>query len=66
MNLDIIILSEVRKRQTPYDITYIWNLKYDTSERMYKTQTDLQRADMSLPRRRRSQREMEGGSGLAH
>ena len=21
-----------RKRQIPYDITYIWNLKYDTNE----------------------------------
>ena len=66
MNLDIIVLSEVRKRRIPYDITSIWSLKYDTSEHMYKTQTDLQRADMSLPERRRSQGEMEGGSGLAH
>ena len=21
-----------RERQTPYDITYVWNLKYDTNE----------------------------------
>ena len=41
-NLDIIILSEVRKRQIPYGITYIWNLKYDTSELTYKTETDLE------------------------
>ena len=28
MDLEIIILSEViRQRQTPYDITYMWNLK---------------------------------------
>ena len=30
MQLEIIILSEVKsERQIPYDITYIWNLKYD-------------------------------------
>ena len=30
--LGIIILSEVtqRERQMPYDMTYMWNLKYDT------------------------------------
>ena len=27
MNLGIIILSEVRQRQIPNDITYMWNLK---------------------------------------
>ena len=27
MNLEIIILSEVRKRQISYDIAYMWNLK---------------------------------------
>ena len=33
MDLEIIILCEVkseRERQIPYDITYMWNLKYDT------------------------------------
>ena len=29
-------------RQTPYDITYMWNLKYDTNELIYKTETDLE------------------------
>ena len=29
MDLEINILSEVRQRQIPYDITYMWNLKYD-------------------------------------
>ena len=42
MQLEIIILSEVRKRQTPYDITYMWNLKYDTNEPIYETETDSQ------------------------
>ena len=26
----------------PYDITYMWNLKYDTNELIYKTETDSQ------------------------
>ena len=31
-----------RERQTPYDITYMWNLKYDTNELNYKTETDIE------------------------
>ena len=31
-----------RERQIPYDITYMWNLKYDMSELMYETQADSQ------------------------
>ena len=45
MQLEIIILSEVkseRKRQIPYDVTYMWNLKYDTNEPIYKTEIDSQ------------------------
>ena len=26
-----------------YDITYMWNLTYDTNELIYKTETDCQR-----------------------
>ena len=26
MDLEIIILSEIKQRQKPYDITYMWNL----------------------------------------
>ena len=29
-----------RETQIPYDITYTWNLKYDTHELMYETETD--------------------------
>ena len=29
-----------KKRQIPYVITYIWNLKYGTNELRYKTETD--------------------------
>ena len=35
MELETLILSEVkseRERQTPYDITYMWNLIYGTKE----------------------------------
>ena len=28
------------ERQIAYDITYMWNLKYDTNELIYKTETD--------------------------
>ena len=26
-----------RERQIPYDITYIWNISYDTNEHIYET-----------------------------
>ena len=41
-----------RERQIPYDITYMWNLKYDTNEFIYKTEKDSQiyRTDFWLPR----------------
>ena len=40
------------ERQIPYDITYMWNLKYGTDEPIYETETDSQtwRADLWLPR----------------
>ena len=30
------------ERQIPNDITYIWNIKYDTNELIYETETDSQ------------------------
>ena len=42
--LEIILLSEVkseREIQIPYDIIYMWNIKYDTNERIYETETEL-------------------------
>ena len=54
MDLEIIILSEVnhRKRQISYGITYIWNLKNDTNELIYKTEIDsqTQKINLSLPK----------------
>ena len=40
MDLEIITLSEVRERQIPSGIIYMWNLKEDTNELIYKTETD--------------------------
>ena len=36
----------------PYDITYMWNLKYGTNEPIYKTEIDSQtkKTDLWLPR----------------
>ena len=43
IQLEIIIQSKSkRERQIPYDITYMWNLKYDTNEPIYETETDSQ------------------------
>ena len=42
MDLKIIILSEGSQRQISYDITYMWNLKYDTNFFIYKTEIDSQ------------------------
>ena len=30
------------ERQIPYDITYMWNLKYDTNELIYKIEIESQ------------------------
>ena len=37
---EIIIQSKFRERQIPNDTTYIWNLKSDTKELIYKTEID--------------------------
>ena len=44
MELEVIILSEVsqNKKDKYHDIAYMWNLKYDTNEAIYKTETDSQ------------------------
>ena len=35
--------KDVRERQIPYDITYMWNLKYDTNELIYNREVDSHR-----------------------
>ena len=44
-----------RERQIPYDIICIWNLIYDTNERIYKTKTDseTQKTNLCLPKEKR-------------
>ena len=43
MDSETIILSKVRERkQTSYDLTYIWNLKYGTNPYICKTETKSQ------------------------
>ena len=37
-----------RKRQISYDITHMWNLKYDTNELIYKAQTHKHKKKTSL------------------
>ena len=41
MGLEMIILSKSdRERQISYDVIYMWNLKYDTDQHVYETETD--------------------------
>ena len=51
----------------PYDITYMWNLNYDTNEPIYETETKsgTQRTDWWLPRGRRLGEGWSGSLGLA-
>ena len=43
MDLEIIILSEVKVRQKQiYGFTYMWNVKNNMNESVYKTETDSQ------------------------
>ena len=44
MNLENITLSKVSQTEKDilYDITYMWNLKNNTNESIYKTKTDSQ------------------------
>jgi len=37
---EITLLSEVREREISYDISYVWNLKNDTIELIYKREID--------------------------
>jgi len=43
MDLEIIILTEVRKRDKYHDITYMWNLKYNTNEHVSTKQKQIHR-----------------------
>ena len=55
-----------RERQIviPYDIIYIWTLKYNANEHTYETETHRQRKQIWLPRGRRSGEGRIGTLGL--
>ena len=55
-----------RERRLSY-ITYMWNLKYDTNEHIYETETEsqTQRTDFWLPRGRWVGEGWIGSLGLA-
>ena len=50
MDLENILLSEMsgRKRQILHGITYMWNLKNNTNEWIYRTETDSQAQKTNL------------------
>ena len=64
---EIIILSEVsQKEKDKYDILYMWNLKYDTSELIYETDLQTQRIGLWLPTGRTVRDERIWSLGLAN
>ena len=50
MQLEIIILSEIRQkeRKIQYDIIYMRNLKYYTNEPICEMETDLKNRDQTV------------------
>ena len=42
MDLAMIMLSQKEKDKYHYDITYIWNLKYDINEFIYEIESNSQ------------------------
>ena len=40
IQLEIEWSKSEKERQIPYDITYMWNLKYDTNKSIFETETD--------------------------
>ena len=55
------------ERQIPYDITYIWNLKYDTNEAIHETETEsqTQRIDWRFRREERVGGGIEWEAGVS-
>ena len=59
-----------RERQMPYDITYMWNLKYGTNEPVYKTApiyiTDIEKRLVVAKSRAGGRMEWTGRLGLVN
>ena len=53
MNLENIMLTEVKQRQTLYDRAYMWNLKINTNKSICKTETNSKKTNLLLPKGRR-------------
>ena len=55
-----------RERQIPYDITYMWNLKYDTNELIYETKRDSHIENkVMVTKGERDQRDKVGVPGIS-
>ena len=61
------LVKSVGERQIPHNITYMWNLKYNPNELIYEAETDsqTQRTDLRLPRRKGMGEERTERLGLA-
>ena len=60
-DLEMITVSEVKDKY----ITYTWDLKYDTNELVYKTETASQRTDSWPPRKQGEGRGLDWESGAS-
>ena len=45
MGLEIILSKVSQKEKDEYHVTYMWNLKYNTNENIYGTETDSHREE---------------------
>ena len=59
-------LEQKKKEKDKYDILYMWNLKYDTSELIYETDLQTQRIGLWLPTGRTVRDERIWSLGLAN
>ena len=57
-----LILSEVsqKEKKIPYDITYLWNLKYGTDDTIYKTETDPSQGEQTCDSQREGGKDWNG------
>ena len=65
MDLKKIILNETRQRQISYDITYMWNLKYNTKEFIYQTKTTHTEIRIMVTKVERNEGGMDGEYGIS-
>ena len=45
-------VKQVREKQILYDTSYMWNLKNDTNEFIYKTESQTQKTNLQLPKQK--------------